>query len=312
MKVIRYEATSHRDQWDTAVQMARNGMFMFERAYMDYHSARFEDCSLLFYDSNQRLKALLPANRQDTILHSHAGLTFGGLLLMPDVSQTDVLSAFEVLLEAMPGFGVDELRYKCLPGIYHKLPSEDDRYALYRLGAERYRCDPSSCLAPVNVNLSSRRRRGREKAIKAGFDVRECLDWQAFWQILEANLAERHFVQPAHSQSEIVLLASRFPKAIRLFGCFREEQLMAGAVIYDSGQVAHAQYIASTFEGRKYGALDILFSALLETNFANHSWFDFGISSEQQGWRLNEGLISFKEGFGARTIVHEFYCLKRD
>lgn len=38
-------------------------------------------------------------------------------------------------------------------------------------------------------------------------------------------------------------------------------------------------------------------------------YFDFGISNENNGRFLNRGLIAQKEGFGARTIVHDFYEL---
>lgn len=311
MKAVRYDASLHRGLWDDAVRAARNGVFLFQRGYMDYHAGRFEDCSLLFVDGDQRVRAILPANRQDGVLHSHAGLTFGGLLLAPETGQRQVMDIFECLLDSLSALEVAELRYKCVPAIYHVRPCEEDRYALFRFGAERYRCDPSSCLAPADLDLSSRRRRGLGKARKQVLEVRESTDWRGFWSVLRENLASRHDTAPVHSEAEIELLASRFPQAIRLFGCFAGERWLAGSVIYDSGQVAHAQYIASTAQGRESGALDLLFTTLVSDVFARSPWFDFGISSEAQGLRLNEGLIDFKEGFGAHTIVHEFHCLRR-
>ena len=41
--------------------------------------------------------------------------------------------------------------------------------------------------------------------------------------------------------------------------------------------------------------------------YADRRYFSFGISTEQAGQYLNEGLIAQKEGFGARTVVHDFY-----
>ena len=38
-------------------------------------------------------------------------------------------------------------------------------------------------------------------------------------------------------------------------------------------------------------------------------WLDFGISTENMGRYLNEGLISQKEGFGGRTNVYETFAL---
>ncbi|WP_448682161.1 GNAT family N-acetyltransferase [Pseudomonas nicosulfuronedens] len=311
MKVVRYFPEQHRLMWDGFVARARNGVFLFQRDYMDYHADRFEDCSLLFFDAQKQLRAVLPANLQGAVLHSHAGLTYGGLVLAEDCGQSEVLALFDSLQAHLPELGAGELRYKCLPSIYHARPSEDERYALFRRGAERYRCDPSSCLSPADISLSSRRRRGLGKAAKASLQVRESNDWRGFWKVLRDNLASRHDAAPVHSEAEIELLASRFPQAIRLFGCYAGEQLLAGCAIYDSGNVAHAQYIASTASGRDCGALDLLFSTLIQSTFSQRRWFDFGISSEEQGSRLNDGLIDFKESFGAHTIVHEFFCLRR-
>ena len=61
MNIRRY---THHDQeaWDTLVRNARNATFLLFRKYMDYHSERFTDHSLLFYDSKDNLVAALPAN----------------------------------------------------------------------------------------------------------------------------------------------------------------------------------------------------------------------------------------------------------
>ena len=61
MNIRRY---THHDQeaWDTLVRNARNATFLFFRQYMDYHSERFTDHSLLFYDSKGNLVAAMPAN----------------------------------------------------------------------------------------------------------------------------------------------------------------------------------------------------------------------------------------------------------
>ena len=47
----------------------------------------------------------------------------------------------------------------------------------------------------------------------------------------------------------------------------------------------------------------------MKTTFADWHFYDFGIANEDEGWWLNEGLITQKEGFGGRAVVHEFYRL---
>ena len=78
IKIIHY-TDKYKSLWDEFVQKSKNGIFMFFRDYMDYHSYRFEDKSLLFFENN-KLIALLPANRNQEDLVSHGGLTFGGIV----------------------------------------------------------------------------------------------------------------------------------------------------------------------------------------------------------------------------------------
>jgi hypothetical protein len=78
-------------------------------------------------------------------------------------------------------------------------------------------------------------------------------------------------------------------------------------IIYESCQVAHAQYIGTTSEGRKVGALDLIMSYLINDYYAQKKYFDFGISTEDDGRYLNTGLIENKQGFGARAVVYDFY-----
>ena len=54
----------------------------------------------------------------------------------------------------------------------------------------------------------------------------------------------------------------------------------------------------------------LLFLTLLQDTYADKPWFDFGISNEDHGRVLNEGLVMQKEGFGARSVVHDHYELR--
>ena len=75
----------------------------------------------------------------------------------------------------------------------------------------------------------------------------------------------------------------------------------------DMGHVVHTQYLASSAEGKRDGALDLLLHNLITVVYADRSYFDFGVSTENGGGYLNEGLIFQKEGFGARSVVYDTY-----
>ena len=299
-----------RAGWDRFVRASKNGTFLFLRGYMDYHGHRFQDCSLIVRDGRETV-ALLPANRSGDEVHSHQGLTYGGLVSSAAMTTPRMLDVFDAVTHHLRAAGVRRLFYKTVPAIYHRQPAEEDRYALFLAGAALYRRDVLSVVAVGRrAPIQARRRRGAAKADKLGIRVGKSDDWEGFWPLLEQNLESRFATAPVHSLAEIELLRERFPDNIGLYLARLGDEILAGVVVYQSAAVAHSQYVATTPHGRETGALDKLFSSLLEGPFAQTPVFDFGISNEQQGRVLNRGLIEQKEGFGARAVVHDFYLLE--
>lgn len=308
MQVARYAADC-KAEWDTFVRDSKNGTFLFERGYMDYHADRFDDYSLMVYEG-QELIMLLPANRVGFTIYSHQGLTYGGCIVPPDLRTPAFLDAFDALVRRLHSDGFDWLVYKCVPHIYHTHPAEEDRYALFLKGALRYRCDVLSVLElSRRLPVEARRIRGAVRANRAGVAIEESVAWEEYWVLLQDMLRTRYGVAPAHSLAEILLLRDRFPDNIRLFVARDSLGLLGGVVLYISPQVVHVQYMAASTRGRDLGALDLLHLELMKTTFADWHFYDFGISNEDEGWWLNEGLITQKEGFGGRAVVHEFYRL---
>lgn len=107
--------------------------------------------------------------------------------------------------------------------------------------------------------------------------------------------------------AEITLLAGRFPQQIRQFSAHCNGRIAAGVTVYETPTVAHAQYSAVTDEGQKAGALDFLFAWLLNERYVDKRYSDFGICNDKNGRLLNHGLLDWKEAFGGRTCVHDFY-----
>jgi hypothetical protein len=298
--------------WDEFVSAARNATFLFYRDYVDYHADRFTDHSLMFHRDGQ-LVALLPASvhQPGPALVSHGGLTFGGIVSGPALTTAPMLELFAELLRYLRERGFSRLTYKAVPHIYHDVPTEEDRYALFRLGAKLYRRDVTSTVAlGRRLPFQERRRRCVKKAQAAGVVVRPTPDLASFWPILEDNLRQRHGVRPVHSLAEIQLLRERFPANIKLFAAYHPDgRMIAGVVVYEHRHVAHAQYVSASEEGKRLGGLDLVFDHLICEQYSRHEFFDFGISTEEQGQVLNVGLCEQKEGFGARAVVHDFYEL---
>ena len=164
---------------------------------------------------------------------------------------------------------------------------------------------------PEKIKFSDLRKRGAKKALKNGLVVKESHDFKTYIALLADVLKLHHDTKPVHTAEELELLASRFPDIIKLYAAFDEKgKMYAGVVIFDTPQTVHAQYIANSEEGREIGALDLVMDYLINTYAVSKKYFDFGISTEDGGRYLNNGLISQKEGFGGRAIVYDFYELE--
>lgn len=307
----------HKDEWNQFVAQSKNGTFLFDRRYMDYHSDRFHDYSLMFY-RNGKLYALLPANiteEQDVeghivkVLYSHQGLTYGGLVMDMQARTTGVLQIFRELNDYLHNAAIQKVVYKPTPWIYHRMPAEEDIYAIFNVcNAKRVCCEVSTTIdLQVRPRWSELRRRCARKAQKAGIKVTASADWRSFWQILNDNLWQKYRVHPVHSLAELQLLASRFPDHIRLTAAFLNEEMVGGIITYTHQPVVHSQYIAASSLGKQSGAIDAIMTNLLEHTPSNTFYFDFGKSTEEQGDTLNESLISQKEGFGGRAVCYDTY-----
>ena len=312
MKIVRY-TSDLLPIWNQIVADSKNGTFLFDRRFMDYHQARFTDCSILFLKGDKPV-ACLPANysEQDSTIYSHQGLTYGGLLLSRKTSCDDVLEMFSLLKDYYKRkFGATRFVYKPTPYIYHTYPSEEPLYALFRQNARLIARGISSCI-PLGKSLPIKesRKSGIRKAEALGLKISESTDASdilAFWQILDQCLDTNHQVHPVHTPEEMQLLMERFPSRIKLFlAKDAEDKILAGTWLFDCGTVVHTQYMAASPEGKQVGALDYLI-ALLLLSIEEHPYFDFGISTEAAGTILNSGLIFQKEGFGARGICYDTY-----
>ena len=276
---------------------------------MEYHSDRFDDYSLMIYSDKGKLLCVLPANYHDDSIYSHQGLTFGGFLTDEKMTPAMMLLVFGNVIKFAKDENLNKLEYKCIPYPYHKKPAEEDRYALFRFDSKLVRRDVSSTVyLQEQIRYSKGRKWSVNKGKKEGVEVYRSENFDVFWPILENVLALNHGEKPVHSLDEIKMLSHRFPENIQLYLASKGD-VLAGSVLYINENIVHTQYLASTDEGKAIGAMDILIDRLIKEKFKNYKYFDFGISNESRGRYLNEGLVAQKEGFGARSVVHDFYEL---
>lgn len=310
MQVTKYEG-NRKLEWDNFVKSSKNGHFFFYRDYMEYHSDRFQDFSLIIYNNKGNIMALLPASIDGDTVISHGGLTFGGFVSASKMTAAKMLDVFDNVKQFLKNAGVRMFIYKCMPAIYNKYPSDEDLYALFRNNAELYRRDVSfSIYQPDRLGYQEQRKRAVKKGYRHQYILHESSKYEEYIALLDKILMKYHGTHPVHNVNELRLLAEKFPNNIKLYTAEKNGQIEAGTVLFLQSGVVHTQYLANSDEGRKNGALDCLLDWLITDVYKDKNWFDFGISCEQEGRYLNEGLAAQKEGFGARAVVHDFYRIE--
>ncbi len=300
---------SYSQPWNEFLTKSKNGVFLFDRNYMDYHDERFGDESLMIYKGN-KIISIFPANRNEKIIYSHQGLTYGGLIFGEDLKAVEVIKILHLIIEYYRSGNCEMIIYKSIPFIFHKYPADEDLYALMRYNSTLFRRDIFSVVDISNpIKFSETKGQSVRKCVKNNVSVIENDEFEEYWQLLTAVL-ERHGATPVHSKEEIKLLKNRFPQNIRLFEARKEQELLAGIVIYDYGNVIHTQYMANSDAGRSIGALDFINHNLITEKYKDRKYYSFGSSTENQGKFLNEGLIQQKELMGGRAVVHDFYQIE--
>jgi hypothetical protein len=314
MKLSLYDE-SVRDDWDRLVVASSNGTFLHSRRFLSYHHSRFEDCSILIRSPKGELVGVLPAaasNADQSEVVSHPGITYGGIVKSIRLSGADMLEVLEQIVVFYRRQGFKKFLYKPVPRIFQTMPSEDDLYALFRLGADRCRCDLSAVIDLSNRVRESKSPRSTElnKARRFGVEVSRDLGYLAsFWSMLAQSLAEKYAKTPVHSFQELCDLLDKFPDEIALVTGHVDSKIVAGALVFKTRSAVHTQYLAMNAKGRETSALTCIVENCIEQAMRDKfRYFSFGISTDQHG-RLNEGLHKFKTGFGAGGLVHEAYSI---
>ncbi len=301
---IKNYTAADKTTWNTFVENSYNGTFIHHRDYMDYHADRFDDYSLMLYD-NGKLIGLIPAHRIDNKLFSHNGLTFGDWINSKNFPPQLLVEIWKHVLFYLKQTGIDDFYLKEIPVFLTRYLSHRNRLAFTETGQINKKAWFSviDTRKPLDKLLNTDRKQNLAKA--PDVVVRESDDWPIFWNILQENLKRRHQTAPVHSLDEILLLRSNFPENIKLFGGYRNNDMLAGAVVYIYRNVFHFQYISTYPEGVNRRVIDKLIWELLQNHYHRYDFISLG-TSEQQG-KIYEPLAYWKYSFGAEPVEQLFW-----
>lgn len=317
---MKYEveiySNKYEDTWDLLVAESKIGTFLHSRKFLSYHKDRFLDLSfVLINKETEILEGVFPCalDKESMVACSHPGSTYGGIVTRNIMTPEIIKCFFDGIIEQLKEKNIKELVYKLTPDIYRLDYSNLDEYFIWRAQGVNYHNDISNIINLTKpFEFSTRRKRGIKKAKKNDITYFEnCEMTNEAWDMLESNL-KIHDTKPVHSLVEISLLKNMFPNIIKLHMCRDISNMpLCGVLAFHIGSVFHSQYIFSAPEARNSGALDFLFSNLIDLAIKEDcEYFSFGASSENGGQLLNNGLYNFKAEFGSCGVINRIYKLK--
>ena len=278
---------------------------------MDYHSDRFVDFSVMVY-KDEELYALLPGNLVGDKVISHQGLTYGSFILLEKAKLFYAYEAFKAMLAFYEAEGVKNLEIKVIPTFYNIIPADELDYFLYKANAKLLKKDVLMIIDYANkLPFQKNRREGINKALRSGLELNVDTNFKDFWNdVLIPNLNTKHSIKPVHSLEEIELLASRFPNKIKQINIYRDGKVVAGTTVFLTETTVHPQYVSGNTDKNAHGSLDLAYDFIINKMCDDKRYFDFNISSEDNGKKINEGLIFWKESCGARSHTANTYLVE--
>ncbi len=308
MVTVKRYNIKDKELWNDFISSAKNATFLFDRNFMEYHSDRFKDYSLLCF-KNEKLIAVLPAHKVDDVVYSHQGLTYGGMVLQEEATLFEAFESYKAILCFLHHNLIKLLTIKIIPTFYNTVPADELEYFLFKSNAKLLKKDVLMVIDYRHqLKFKKNRREGINKAVRNGLTLKVEHSFDAFWnEILIPNLNRKHQVSPVHSLEEIKLLAEKFPDNIQQVNVYKGNKLVAGSTVFLTKTTIHPQYVSGNLDKNSNGGLDLLYDYIINHYQEGKSYFDFNISSEQGGQVLNQGLIFWKEGCGARSYVASTY-----
>ncbi|WP_300977484.1 FemAB family protein [Flavobacterium sp.] len=306
---VRPYQESDYELWNTFVSAAKNATFLFHRDFMEYHKERFDDFSLLVFDK-VKLVAVLPANRVDSTVYSHQGLTYGGLVYASKLKIEKIETILDLLFDFFKSKRIEHFYLHPIPSFYLGQGNAAIDFFLMKKGAQLYRKEMNMVAhLSQEIPISKSKLKHFRRTEVLGLRVVEETNFQPFWEkILEPRLAERYDVKPVHSLAEIQLLHERFPQNIKQFSVYLEDKIVAGITIFEFENGVKSQYGATSKKGEKYRALDFLFISLLDIfQKRGKLFFDMGIVNDFGEKGFHSGLLQQKEELGCTVWSQDFY-----
>lgn len=298
-------------QWEDFIFHANNGTIFHTLKFLSYHPTdRFKNYHLIVKEKNNPI-TLFPAVKQDDIIISHKGASYGGFVLKNGLGIHKVYLIVEHMTAYLKAHGYKKVILTQPPLIYYKNPNQYIDFALMK-NDFHYRKREITAVIPLNVAepllaFDADARRSTKKALREGVRVKISDDVKTFYTILEHNLGMRHNVSPTHTCDELLKLKALFPDGVMLFAAYVKEKMIGGIVIFVANpRVLLAFYISHNDKYQSYRPVNLLLYEVIKWG-RNRGFNYLDLGTFTLDMEPNWGLGKFKEKHSARGFLRDTY-----
>jgi hypothetical protein len=254
----------------------------------------------------------------EKVFSSHAGSTFGGLVIHKKYyTASNIIEMLKALESTLQDKDFHEVLLKITPDLFCKEKTDLLQYILSFCGYNSYSelstyIDFESYDKILSANFSHGQKENLKYALKNNMlftAIYSDEEIYIFHDILKNNLLKFN-TKPVHSVEELLdLKNNRLKNIISFYGVFMENKMISGGMIFNFGAVMHTQYLAADYVYIKYRPMTFLYYKLIELAQQNrYKILSWGTSTEKRGKVLNDNLLSFKESFGSQYALNRgFY-----
>ena len=268
--------------------------------FLNYHGDRFLDASIL--SSDQGVLTYFPASKLGSEVVSHAGCTYGGLLITGKFTAEKINKVYQNIISLYVQEGVTKLTIKLAPKGFKSIESDMEAWVLFNLGFEVERYDLWNVLDAADLSFSSQHKRNLKKFTHGSFNI--CQDWgylTDFYDILKNNLLDRYGVSPVHTLEDLNNLKHRLGNKLFLRVAVDPFGVVLGGIICFQlrSRLIHAQYIAASDQGKRNFVIDGIFHNCY-LSLKNNERLSYGGSLV--GTNHNHSLLRHKHQMGGKPV----------
>ena len=325
-KVFRIELyeKKYEQLWDDFVlNKSINGTFLQSRSFLNYHPEdRFEDCSLLIFNQKDNLAAVIPAckdPKDPACFFSHKGSTYGGIIIdKKHYSGNSLLEIIEVFEQYLKEHRFTSVYLKITPDILSIESPALLEYLLYYKKYQQYSelntyIDLENYDEDILSNFNQAKRRNINNCIKENLKCRKIYSDNEIiimHTIIKDNL-RKYGVEPVHTAEELRKLKNIYiPNNIDFFVSHIENNFNAAIVVFyfPKTKTIHTQYLCSKEEFAKLSPMSFMYySMIVEAKKRNYKRISWGVSTEDFGHYLNQGLLKNKESYGSTYSINKTF-----